>query len=391
MAEIQLTTLVDYQRRLTAMNFRQQQAALVQAPGIVLRFAVSDFDNIDQGQSTATIRADAGTANLRERRQPDQVLVNTTQFSSSVGTVQSIDSDSTLFSVYSPNGVPVGTFNMTLATVVGVSFLSIDVSAMASSPIIEVQISSNGLTWTPATTISLTGSTLSVWLPEALTKYIQVVMTPTHPDNLGGSTYTFGITDLSGTSVDYNLVSDAYFVPQTFFVQTPQVQLVGEDDPNITYFLTLGDANDASIVPVNIVATPNTPISLPNLTFNNELLPITSGIVGESSSFLLPNTGLIEQSVEVFTSEGVQLPVVWGLSPTDTHKSDVTSQIAVINEVEGPGYQIQIVPTPENGLHFRVEYYTGTVQILATLQVHLSTSDRTVTPVFSGAYLENIS
>lgn len=106
---------------------------------------------------------------------------------------------------------------------------------MASSPSISVSVSTNGLTWVPATTTSLSGYRLNVWLPNTPTKYIQVVVTPSHPDNLGGSTYTFGITDLSGTSVDYNLVSDLFFEPISFPVQSAQVRLVAAADPGLTY------------------------------------------------------------------------------------------------------------------------------------------------------------
>ena len=92
-------------------------------------------------------------------------------------------------------------------------------------------------------------------VPVYLDQYIQVVITPTHPDNLGGSTYTFGITDLSGSSVDYNLVSDVFFEPLAFPVQSTEVQLVASQDDGLTYYLTLDDGTDS---PVTAVARPET-------------------------------------------------------------------------------------------------------------------------------------
>jgi hypothetical protein len=68
-----------------------------------------------------------------------------------------------------------------------------------------------------------------------------VVITPAQPDNLGGTTYTFGITDLSGASVDYNLVSDLCFEPIPFPVQSAQVQLVADAGSGLTYYLALSD------------------------------------------------------------------------------------------------------------------------------------------------------
>ena len=100
------------------------------------------------------------------------------------------------------------------------------------------------MTWTEATTITLNGDQLNVWLPNTPTRYIQVVITPAQPDNLGGSTYTFGITDLSGASVDYNLVSDLCFEPIAFPVQSAQVQLVADTGSGLTYYLALSDGTD---------------------------------------------------------------------------------------------------------------------------------------------------
>jgi len=223
---------------LDTMSKRQQRSARVEASGVVARFVVSDLLDIDQGQTTATVRADTGTATLRERRAPGRVLVSSTAFTSSSGTVQAIDSKGRLFSVYNATGIPKGTFNLTLASLVNISLLTIDISAMASSPSVAVSVSSNGLTWIPATAVSLSGYRLNVWLPDTPTKYIQMVITPSHPDNLGGSTYTFGITDLSGTSVSYNLVGDLFFMPVRVPVQAAQVQLVGDQSPGLTRSLS---------------------------------------------------------------------------------------------------------------------------------------------------------
>jgi hypothetical protein len=230
-----------------------RRAARVLPQGVAVRFVVSDFNDIDQSQTTATIRADTAAATLRERREPSQVLVSSTSFTASSGTVEAINSGSTLFSVSSPSGIPTGTFNLTLASLIDVSLLTIDIAAMSSLPNITVSVSGNGLTWTPATTVALNGSRLNAWIPLVPTKYIQVVLTPTHPDNLGGSTYTFGITDLSGSSVDYNLVSDVFFNELWLQTQSTQVQLVASEDAGLTYYLTLDDGTDSPVTAVVIV------------------------------------------------------------------------------------------------------------------------------------------
>jgi hypothetical protein len=378
MSKIQLTTLVDYQRRLTALNARRQRAARVQANGIVARFVVSDFDDIDQGQSTATVRVDTSAATLRERREPSQVLVSSTSFTASSGTVQAIDANSTLFSVYNSYGVPTGTFNLTLSSLVSVSLLTIDISAMASSPTIAVSVSANGLTWTDATQITINGYRLNAWLPQTQTKYIKLVVTPSHPDNLGGSTYTFGITDLSGTSVDYNLVSNIFIKPIVFPVQAAQVQLIASTDDGLTYYLTLDDGTNPTAA---VVVTPSTPIHLPSVAAVSQTVVSTGGLLG----LTLP-ANVVAGTVAVVDANGNDLPVVPGLSTTDPNIA------ALVNpHISLVGTALNIVPAPAGTPQYTVSYLTGPASITATLRVHLSTSDATITPIFSGAYLEVIA
>jgi len=82
LTQIQLTTLVDYNQYLTAIQSKQQRAARVKATEIVALFPVSDFDSINQGLTTATVRIDTAAATLRERRIPSVALITQTAFSS---------------------------------------------------------------------------------------------------------------------------------------------------------------------------------------------------------------------------------------------------------------------------------------------------------------------
>jgi hypothetical protein len=381
MSEIQLTTLVDYQRALDALGLRQQQALRVQADGVVMRFVVSDFDSIDQGQTTATVRIDTASATLRERNEPSQVLVASTSFSSSSGTVQAINSAGTLFSVSSPAGVPTGTFNLTLAELVALSLLTIDISAMSAAPSISVSTSPNGLTWTQATSISLSGDTLNVWLPNLPTLYVQVNITPAQPDNLGGSTYTFGITDLSGASVNYNLVSDLFFVATTFPVTSAQVQLQGDDDPNLTYYLTLNGGGTVTPIVVEL----NTPIDLPGVTLITTTVTATAGVLSTTiPPYLIPGT------YSVYDSDGNELPVVPGLSSSDPHIANLVKPHVLFETIDSVLTPV-IVPHPAGTPTYVVQCLSGLSEISVSLRVHMSTTDSTVTPIFSGAYLEELA
>ncbi len=380
MSEIQLTTLVDYQRALDALSLRRQRALRVQADGIAVRFVVSDFDNIDQGQTTATVRIDTASATLRERREPAEVLVETTSFSASTGTVQSINSAGTLFSVYSPAGVPTGTFNMTLANLVALSLLTVDISAMSAAPSISVSTSANGLTWAPAKSISLNGDTLNVWLPNIPTLYIQIDITPAQPDNLGGSTYTFGITDLSGASVNYNLVSDLFFEAVPFPVTSAQVQLQGDDDPNLTYYLTL----NAGGVVTPVVVELNTPIDLPGVTLITDTVTATAGVLSTTiPPYYVPGTYTVHDAL------GNELPVIPNLSSTDPNITNLVKPCVIFETIMSVLTPV-IVPTPAGTPTYVIQCLSGAQEVSASLRVHLSTTDSTVTPVFSGAYLEEL-
>lgn len=372
LSEVQLTTLVDYQRRLDAINARRQKVARAAAPGIT-DFVVSDFCSIDQTQTTATVRADTASVTLRERSVPGQVEVLSTTFTSSTGTVQSIDINQILFSVYNSTGVPTGTFTITLASVMAVSLLTIDIAAMASSPSISISVSANGLTWTPASNVQLSGYRLNAWLPEVPTKYIQLVITPSHPDNLGGSTYTFGITDLSGTAVSYNLASDVYFDATDIQVASDTVQLVASISAGLTYYLSLAGGS--------IAATPYTPIPLPGVTRVYWTGGVASGVLG----LTLPGD-TIPGSVAVMGPGGAELLVAPGLSTSDPNIADIiNTYVSLVGSV------LTVLPAPADVSEgYSVSYLTGPATITASLRVHMTTQDSTVTPIFTGAYLEDL-
>ena len=64
---IQLETLLEVQKRLSALNGRRQRAFRVPSPDLAARFLVSDFLGTDQAQTTGSVRIDSASATLRER------------------------------------------------------------------------------------------------------------------------------------------------------------------------------------------------------------------------------------------------------------------------------------------------------------------------------------
>lgn len=378
LTQIQLTTLVEYNHCLTNLQSKSQRAARVKGPNTAALFLVSDFDGINQQLTTATVRADTASASLRERRIPNIALVTSTAFSVSSGLVNALNATQTLLSV-TASTAPTGTFTLQLQEAVNISVLSISLAAMASAPTIQVQVSADGVVYTPATSVSLNGSAFNAWFGEQEVLYIQVILTPSHPDNLGGEVYTFGITDFSATTVSYNLISDIYFNPVSFVPTGVSVGFTAKGTGGILYNLLLDNGSGtASYIPVidgSIVAIPGTATTtVPGLVINS------SGVlVFTLPADVYPGTITLRD-----TTSGVTLPIVANLSPTDPNLSYLSSPVASL-----VGSALTILPTPAVlSDNYTISYVTGPASIEATLFVHLYTSDRTQTPVFEGASLE---
>lgn len=379
LSEIQLTTLVDYDRRQSALASKQQRAARVKASEVAALFVVSDFVSINQGLTTATVRADTASATLRERRVPSTALVVSTAFSASIGSVNALNQDQTLFSVFSDT-TPTGTFTLELQQAVDLSVLTIELAAMASSPEVTVQVSADGLVYTPAANVSLNGDVLNAWFPSSQVQYIQIILTPSHADNLGGNVYTFGITDFSATTVAYNLVSDIYFRPVTLSPRSQFLRFSAQGTGSLVYNLLLDNgqpgASYVAVVDGGAIQVPGVSAT----TTDN----VAIGVDGVLAS-PLPADLYIDSLSVIDTTTGLSIAVVEGFSPTDLHLASLQTPIAAVN-----GSTVTILPVPSATTDvYSISYLSGPSSINATLLVHLSTNDRTQTPVFKGAALED--
>jgi hypothetical protein len=246
---------------------------------------------------------------------------------------------------------------------------------------VVVQVSGDGLVYTPAANVSLNGSILNAWFPNTAVRFIQIILTPAQADSLGGSIYTFGITDFSASTVSYNLVSDIYFQPVTLTPQTQSLLFRAQGTGSLIYNLLLNDGVDsASYVPV----TDGSTIAVPGVTSTttNAIAINGSGVLG----IVLPGNVYPNSVTVTDTTANANLPVIVGLSPTDPHLASLNKTVAVLN-----GSTITILPVPTSTTDvYSVSYLAGPASISATLLVHLSTTDRTQTPVFNGASLEEI-
>src|ERR1017187_6523864 len=60
-------SLVNLQQKLEALNSRRQRANRILTPYTAVNFVVTDFLNIDQTLTSATVRADTQAVTLKER------------------------------------------------------------------------------------------------------------------------------------------------------------------------------------------------------------------------------------------------------------------------------------------------------------------------------------
>src|SRR6059058_3392829 len=126
---IQLETLLEVQKRLSALNGRRQRAFRVPSPDLAARFLVSDFLGTDQAQTTGSVRIDSASATLWERVESGRINIKSTRFSTSSGTIQKAGG---LYQV-SSDSPPVGTFDLELDPPLNLSLLSFDVVSTPST------------------------------------------------------------------------------------------------------------------------------------------------------------------------------------------------------------------------------------------------------------------
>lgn len=379
-----LNTLLDFDRRLSALNLRRQRANRANTPRVVGNFVVSDMLSVDQGNSSASIRIDTQSVTLRERRNSTSAVVRTTSFSSDVGTVESIDSESSLFRVHTDNGdTPTGTFTLDLQTPLDLTLLVFDIAAMPSEPTIQVQASTNGVSFVDATQIARNGYRLNAWLSPMEVKTIRLVITPTHPDEIGGSSFTFGLTAFHADSLEFHLQSEFLSLPVSFSPSGQKVRLDAPVVDGITYFLALSPNPLIEVVPGTDIVIPGT------------ALVTATGVAMDNTgllSYAFPNNAYVD-SLAV-TQDGVDdvtgvanppVTVAPGLGPGDSRVAQLVNKYIGVNGANLNYIRDDI--SRDIGKTFSFSYVTGPSSVTAQLKVVLSTSDRAVTPVFRGAKL----
>ena len=383
-------TLFDFQQALESLNGRNIRAVRVLSPDVCCRFTINDFLDVDQSQTSGTIRADSQTGTLKEEAQNVKADILQTSFSSSVGTVQQF---SQVYSVSNTSGqTPTGAFVIELVNPGVLSFLDFEIVSMPSAPTIQIYVSADGITETEATQVSQNGYVVNAWFPSQAVKYIRIELTPNMPDTLGGSTYSFGITNVAANLTEYVRYSEIVLKPITFNPVTSQVRF-RTNDTGLDWFIQFGTGPIVQVNPGDILDVPGTEAVQLNAQINPSW-QLCTGPLTSQTPIVLP-ADVYPSSIDIVdTSTNLAVRVAYGLDPSQAGSNLSNTYVGVQPYVNGGGlYVVPVIPgtySNESGIVFQVNYTHGVNSLTAQLFVHLSGRNMSVTPVFRGAWLESL-
>lgn len=377
-------TLFRFQQGLSAMNSRRQRSARVLSPDVACRFVVTDFLDIDQRYTSATVRADSQAVTLRERAHSAEAVVRSIKFTSDRGTVESF---SGMYRVYSEDGsTPTGTFDIELADPRDISLVVFDIVTLPSDPAITVSASVNGLEQLAARSVSRNGYRVNAWLEPRSVRYLRIQIAPTHPDTIGGNTFTFGLTSVDCFSVDFHLYSELVTRHVAFEPVTEQLRF-RTDDPNLAYYISFDGGQPKAVKAGDVVSIPGVETESYDLVINTDwkLHPVGFAAPLELEEDLYPSSLKL---IDVSTGDNVRL--AWGLDPAGYPGLITNQYVAIHNRGLELCPKLDASYVQESGRTFRLTYARGPASVTAQLRVQLLTRDRSETPVFRGAYFEHI-
>jgi hypothetical protein len=248
-----------------------------------------------------------------------------------------------------------------------------------SQPTITLEVSADGLVWVPAQ-VEQNGYSLTGVIPPTVVRYVRLSMTPAQSDNIGSQTFTFGLTDFSASAVEFQLASEWVSLPVTFSPLGQNVQLVTDNDSRLSFYLALAADNSQPFAAV----TPGVPLAIPGIasqTFSQVAIDTTGKLAVPVPANVIVN------SVQATDSTGQNVPVIIGLQPDDPNLSKLNSPVI---SIVGNAFYYLPYSSADANMTFTVSLLTGPATMNACLKVVFSTTDRTTTPSFHGAILEEV-
>jgi hypothetical protein len=372
-----MQTLVDLERRLSALNARRQRMNRLSSLRTLGVLTMGDFNDIDQAASTATVRIDAQCATLRERSEPCEAAVKSNLFSTDIGTTENMGD---LKRVHVDGvGSPTGTFNIELVEPLSVTLLVFDIVATPSVPVVTVQVSSNGVQYTDALASNISGYRVSTWLPQQSVRFIRITISPSHPDDLGGNSYTFGITDIDASSVQFQLLSEVVSRAILINPVSPSFQFVADADPGVIFFLSVAGQPYVEVANGDTIQIPG----VQNVT--------TSAVAVDGTGKLgtiIPSNIYLSTLTVVDSTSKTPYPIVSGLSVTAPGVAQLASKyVSILNTAL---YLVNFVSATDAGKTFDVAYTSGPSPISIQVRAQITTADRSVTPALRGVSFQEV-
>lgn len=375
-------TLIEFERKFTAIAGRRTRASRILSPEQAIKFVMSDFSDIDQANTVCTIRADSASVSLRERAEPAEAVIKTNNFSANKGTIQALNSAQTILRVGTDDfSIPTGQFDITLVTPLTLSQLVVDIVATPSQPSVAILVSRDGITYTSATSVTLSGFVITAQLPSMEVLNIRIQITPAMPDNLNGNTFTFGITNFDAQATTYQLRSDLLTKTLQFSPQSEFVTFKANPDHRIQYYLSVYEVGTAPAPFVEV----NSGDSIHLGTSINQMVTTTPS-VPYFLGFVPSNVYINTLSV---TENGVPMRIAPSLLPTDPNVLDLQHEYVVLIPTS-IGYDLALLNASQHynpPRTFVVSYVYGPTIVNVQLKARLSTTDDATSPVFTGASL----
>lgn len=376
-------TLLLFNNALAGLNGKRVRANRMQEIGVAVKFVTSDLQDINQPITTASVRCDSNNVALRERAAPGEAIVNSVRFSASQGTIQALNTPTlsssgnlgALYRVATQNGaIPIGTFDIQLLNQVSTSLVIFDMMDTPSNAVVQAFTSQNGINFTEALSITRNGYRLAAWFTSQEIKFIRITVTPALPDVLGGSVFTFGLTDLHAFSVQYHLRSDVYTNQIVFTPRSASVQFSTLSVPGLHYFLSLAGNPFIEVFPGTLVP-------IPGVTTHTTTVGLTDP-TGKINLILPGNVYLSTLSIKDHATQ-LEVRTAPGLSNA---ASPPTNKYITVDG-SGNMYLVLYNHAADQFRTFDISYLTGPSTVTASMQVELVTDDLNTTPVYAGAKL----
>ena len=267
-----------------------------------------------------------------------------------------------------------------------IAVLTFDIVTTPSDPQIRVFASTNDVTYVEATSVSRNGYRVNAWIPKQPVKFLRIEISPSHPDQIGGSTFTFGLTSFSAAAVDFHLYSEVAFRPITFEPLSATVRFRA-DGEGLVYFLSFGSGRVIKVEPDQVITLPGVAKVTVDTHINTnwQMCPLASETALQLPVNVYPSTIAI-----LDVDDTVAVRVAYNMNPAVVTDVITNTYALIWNRNINRYPKSDDLYIDESARRWRTTYVHGPATLEANLSVRLESRDSTRTPVFRGAYLENV-